>query len=162
VEIGESVHWNYIKDQITEQQWEWLWHDAPDGGIGCGLFRHGHCYKGSFEAMKELDRIGDIVIITHRPKSAIKDTMEWISFNGIPASAVHLMYREEPKSFVKPECGIYVDDKVANCIDLSENTDGLACLWDRAWNRAEQKDLTKEVQIIDSWEKFLTLAKEKA
>jgi uncharacterized HAD superfamily protein len=162
VEIGDSTHWDYIKEQITEQQWAWLWQNDPDGGIGRGLFRHGHCYKGSFEAMKELDQLGDIVVITHRPKAAIKDTMEWISFNGIPASTVHLMYREEPKSSVKPECGIYVDDKAANCIDLNENTNGLVCLWDRPWNRAEQKNLPSEIQIIDSWEKFLELAKEKA
>lgn len=162
VEVGESLHWDYIKEQITESQWLWLWQADEDGGVGRGLFRQGHCYKGSFETLKELSLLGDIVIITHRPKSAIPDTLDWLAFNKIPASTVHLMYREEPKSSVKPECQIYVDDKAENCIDLAENTDGLVCLWSRPWNAGDQKKLPKDIQIIDSWDRFLELAKEQA
>jgi uncharacterized HAD superfamily protein len=162
IEVGESTHWNHILEQTTEEQWKWLWSSEKDGGIGRGLFRHGNCYKGSFEALKVLDEIGDLVIITHRPKAALKDTMDWISYNDIPAPTVHVMYREEPKSSVKPGCDIYVDDKFENVVDLFENTQGLVCLWDRPWNHDGQKHLPKEIQVVESWDQFITLAKEQA
>lgn len=162
LEIGESLHWDYIVERCTDQQWKWLWEADEDGGIGRGLFRHGHCYKGSFEALKELDQLGDIVIITHRPKTALTDTLDWLSFQQVPASTVHVMYREEAKSSVKPECGIYVDDKASNVIDLHENTGGKVVLWNRPWNLAEQKTLSKEIEIINTWNDFIELTKEAA
>lgn len=160
VEVGESTHWDYIKECVTPEQWNWLWADDPDGGVGRGLFRHGHCYKGSFEALKEIDRIGDIVTITHRPKSALDDTLSWLSFNKVATSAVHLLYRSENKSEVRPTCQLYVDDKVANCVDLADNTSGVVCLWDRPWNRSEQWGMSSDIVIIDSWEQFIKIATE--
>lgn len=161
VEIGESKHWDYILECVSEQQWKWLWQADEEGGIGRGLFRYGHCFKGSFEALRELDQLGDIAIITHRPKTAIVDTMDWLSFCKVPASEVHLIYRREPKSSIKPDCDIYVDDKASNCIDLAENTDGLVCLWSRPWNEGKQKNLAKDIAVISSWQEFIDLAKEK-
>lgn len=162
VEVGESQHWSYIEENVTEQQWAWLWQDDEDGGIGRGLFRHGHCYKGSFEALKELDQIGDIVTITHRPKAALNDTLQWLAFHRVPTSAVHLLYREESKSSVQPHCQVYVDDKMENCIDLFENTEGLVCLWDRPWNQHQQKGMPKGIKIVHTWDEFVQLTKEKA
>lgn len=163
IEIGESMYWDHIKEQITQQQWEWLWSSEKGGGVERGLFRHGHCYKGSFETLKELGELGDLVIITHRPKSAILDTMDWLSFHEVRTNEIHMLYREEQKSSISPQCQIYVDDKAANCVDLVENTDGLVCLWDRPWNQQEQKaGLPKNIIVINSWQQFIDLAKEEA
>lgn len=164
IDVGESLHWDHIKDQITEDQWAWLWHHEKElGGVGKGLFLHGNCFPGSFEALKELDTIGDITIITHRPKTAVIDTLRWLATHEVPAPGIHILYREEPKSSVKPECQIYVDDKADNCIDLMENTDGLVCLWARPWNTVDRENgLPEEIQVIDNWQTFIDLAKEQA
>lgn len=160
LDLGESTHWDYLLDHVSPPQWQWLWSPDEDGGIGRGLFRHGHVYKGSFEALRELDQLGDIIIITHRPHSAIDDTMSWLAFNRVPVSTVHVMTDGAPKSSIKPECDLYVDDRASNCIDLAKNTNGTVALWDRPWNRDEQQTLPTDIHIIGSWTQFLELAKE--
>lgn len=155
ISLGESMYWDHIKEQISDEQWAWLWNSEKGGGVERGLFRHGHCYRGSFETLKVLAELGDLVIITHRPKSAVLDTTQWLGFHGVPANEIHMMYRAERKSSIEPQCQIYVDDKVENCIDLRENTDAIVCLWDRPWNQQEQKaGLPQGIHVVNSWAAF--------
>jgi len=156
--LGEVETWDHIRDNITEHQWDWLWTEGMDRG----LFRHGSVYRGGFEAIRELRQIGDIIVITHRPKSALRDTQDWLSFHRVNAPVVHLLFREESKSSVQPQCHLYIDDKIENCIDLAINTDGVVCLWERPWNETERFLLPQSVKIVNNWKDFLTIAKDVA
>lgn len=158
LDLVEPEYWEHIQDQVTPEQWSWLW----DEGVEQGLFRHGGAYPGTFAALDELSALGDITIITHRPQCAVSDTLDWIAFHKIVAPTIHILYREEKKSSVQPFCDIYVDDKVSNCVDLVENTPGLVCLWDRPANKAQQRGLRGDIHIIDTWEQFIELAQDVA
>lgn len=130
--IGQiSTHWDYIAEHVTKEHWNWLWTE----GVRLGLFRHGHLYAGAIQFVRKLAELGDVVIITHRPKQAVNDTLEWLAFQRLPLAGAHLLTNQEPKSSVHPQCDFYIDDKVENCVDLHNNTRGAVALMDRPWNQ---------------------------
>ena len=127
----ESQSWDYVQNKVRPEHWEWLWTE----GVRLGLFRYGHLYPGTIQAVRELAKIGEVVLITHRPKQAVNDTLDWISFQRLPLAGVHLLTNQERKSSVKPECDVYLDDKPENVSDLAAFTDArLIGLMRRPWN----------------------------
>lgn len=126
-----SAHWDHIQEMVVPEHWDWLWTE----GVKLGLFRHGHLFPGTIEAIRKLSELGDVVAITHRPKSAVMDTLAWLAFQDLPLAGLHLLTGQEPKSTVKPECDIYIDDKFLNCVDLANNTNcrAVICMM-RQWS----------------------------
>lgn len=150
----ESLHWDYIQSNVTPQHWTWLWTE----GVRLGLFRHGHLYPGTIKAIRQLAMLGDVVAITHRPKQAVHDTLAWLAYQNLPLAGLHILTNMEPKSTVKPECHVYIDDKVDNCIDLFENTGAkLVALMDRPWN---QDCPDPAVARVQGWQRFVDLVEE--
>jgi uncharacterized HAD superfamily protein len=146
-----QTHWNYIRDNISPEHDKWLWRE----GVRLGLFRHGHLYPGSIEAVRELAAIGEVIIITHRPKQAVCDTLAWLAYQQFPLSGVHLLTNQEPKSSVRPMCNVYLDDKPANCWDLAENTQAqLVALFERPWNVGPQP-WRPGLLRVHSWREFI-------
>lgn len=127
----ESLSWNYIQENVDPLHWKWLWTE----GVRLGLFRHGHLYPGTIQAIRRLADVGDIIIITHRPKAAVVDTMAWLSYQQLPIAGIHVLVNQEPKSTV-PQCDVYIDDKPENCEDLEKNTEGRVWMMNRPWNQA--------------------------
>lgn len=125
---NESTSWDYIQDNVAPEHWRWLWKE----GVQLGLFRHGHLYPGTIKAIRQLAELGDVIAITHRPKSAVPDTMAWLAYQQLPLAGVHILTNQEPKSSVE-KCDIYLDDKPANCIDLND-TGGIVFKMARPWN----------------------------
>lgn len=125
-----STNWGYLKDNIAPEHWSWLWKE----GVQLGLFRHGHLFPGTIEAIRKLSECGDVIAITSRPKQAVHDTMAWLAYQNLPISGLHILTNEEPKSSVLPHCDVYLDDKPENCQDLLENTAGNVFLMTRPWN----------------------------
>jgi uncharacterized HAD superfamily protein len=131
--LGVSTHWDYIKNHVSPRHWKWLW------GAGVeehGLFRHGDCYPGSFEALDQIADAHSIVILTVRPPGATRDTLDWIAFHGIRAREIHLLQSGAKKSSIP--CDIYVDDSLDNVVALTA-AGKRALLWDRPWNRTERR-----------------------
>src|SRR5882672_2461345 len=127
----ECTHWNYIQDNVHADDWKWLWKEA----VRLGLFRHGHLYPGTIKAIRKLAELGDVVVITHRPKQAVTDTLAWLAYQQLPLAGIHVLTDQEPKSSVVPQCDVYLDDKPENCEDLAANTKGRVFMWDRPWNQ---------------------------
>jgi uncharacterized HAD superfamily protein len=129
----ESTHWNYIQQNVAPEHWKWLWTE----GVKAGLFRHGHIIKGAIEGMRTLAADGhDLVIITHRPKAAVTDTLQWLAFCNFPLAGIHIMTGQEPKSMALPHCAVYIDDKPENVYNLANNTGArLVALMDAPWNQ---------------------------
>jgi len=161
----ESETWDHIENEITKDQWKWLW----TKGVERGLFRHGNVYRGSIEALNSLSKFGDNVIITNRSHSANQDTMDWLSFHRIPTTEIHLLNGNEPKSIVQPQCDLYVDDNVDKIIDLYNNTDATnICMWKRKYNQYEEEQdrlyesinpaKGKYLHQIDNWTDVILLA----
>lgn len=153
--------WHYLKESgVSKEHIKWLWKE----GVEQGLFRHGDLYSGTAKAMAELSQLGEIIIITHRPKQAVNDTLAWLTFQKFELSGVYIFSNEEPKSQVK--CDVYLDDKPENCIDLLVNTKGTVALMDRPWNQSygyqkmyECDVLTSCIRRVHDWQEFIDLVK---
>src|SRR6267378_316229 len=50
LKLEDWRYWNQPKDAVKNNDWQWLW----TGGVKDGLFRYGHLYKGTIEAMRAL------------------------------------------------------------------------------------------------------------
>lgn len=129
--LKESPCWTHIPDSVTKDDWRWLWSD----GVTLGLFRFGHIIRGAFDGIRALHDDGhELVAITHRPESAVKDTHDWLDFAGLPFSERHILTNEEPKSTVDGD--VLIDDKIENVIDWIESDPARrAVLFDQPWNR---------------------------
>lgn len=147
-----SLHWDYIMQNVDPAHWKWLWTE----GVRLGLFRHGHLFPGAIQAVRALAELGDVVVITHRPKAAVDDTLAWLAFQQLPLSGVHLLTEQEPKSNVQPRCDVYLDDRPENCTDLGEHTYGSVALMDRPWNQGFE---TPIVHRVHSWPEFVMWVK---
>ncbi len=146
-DLQPSQSWDWIKDHIDRGTWDWLW----TVGIQKGLFRHGNCYRGAFEALRELSKTQDIVLITTRPAEATRDTLAWVAYHEIPAREVHILGEDRKKSSVEV-CDWYVDDNVENANDLA-STGKPVYLWERSWNRWAV--LHEGVERVQSWSTLL-------
>lgn len=81
-----SGSWDHIRERVSQKDWNWLWNH----GVKLGLFRHGHLFTGAIEGVKALAEMGDVVIITHRPKSAVQDTLDWLAYNRFQIGRAHV------------------------------------------------------------------------
>lgn len=149
LELGESTSWNYLQDNVTEKQWKWLW----TTGIERGLFRYGSLFKGARRFVDRLYEEGhDIVIITSRPEEALEDTMDWFSYQKLPAMEYHIIGHEAKKSDIK--CDVYLDDSPRVLKDIVENRrSALMLLMDRPWNQEEH--IAKSLRQSDQWYRVL-------
>jgi uncharacterized HAD superfamily protein len=148
----ESQGWDWIKDQVAPKHWQWLWTE----GIQEGLFRYGNLYPGTIEAIRDLATLGDVVLITQRPKQAVPDTLAWLSMLNLPISGLHFLTAGENKASVRPQCDVYLDDRPDNVIDLRAGTNATrVCLMARPWNR--NVPLTNGITEVHSWNQFVAL-----
>jgi len=152
LKLEDWTYWNQPKDVVKNNDWQWLW----TGGVKLGLFRYGHLYKGAIEGVRALNEIGDVIIITHRPRHAITDTLDWVAYLKLPITEVHVLSDGQPKSGVKAD--VYVDDKADNIADYLANTDGLPLLWSRFWNA----DAGFAERRVESWAEVIEIARQAA
>jgi len=128
----DVVEWDFIPRMVGREDYAWLF--DPQGGIKEGLFRYGHIVKNAIEALSQLRQAGhELVIITHRPKVAVQDTVDWLSYCRFRPAAIHILSDEQPKKTV--ECDLYIDDKPQTIADVMVNTGAHAIVFDRPWNR---------------------------
>jgi len=148
-----SRYWAFTKDYLAQQglpeAWNWLWTE----GVKRGLFRHGNLISGAAKGVNDLAAYGDIVVITARPRTAGPDTLGWLSWHGLPTYEVHILGPHQKKSDVLPYCDLYIDDSMANCFDLQDNTTGKVLCWSRPWN-AGAEGLTR----VQNWEECVEWA----
>jgi len=131
----ESRSWDYIMEAVTPDDWKWLWSEAIDQG----LYRYGNVVKGAIEGVQELNELGDVIVITHRPKTAVHDTLVWLStmFDKAPLSGLVIQsHKGQRKSDVRPQPDVYIDDAIHNAEDILENTDKRIIVYDQPWNQS--------------------------
>jgi len=148
----ESQGWDWIEEQVAPEDWRWLWTE----GIRLGLFRYGHLYPGTVQAIRRLAEIGEVVLITHRPKEAVTDTLAWLSLLNLPVSGLHLLTNAELKSSVHPQCHVYLDDKPENFVDFRDRTNArLVVLMRRPWNAHFDAGWTNRTSVVQDWAGFV-------
>lgn len=107
----------------------WKWAQDHDGH---SLFRHLDTYPGAVEALWELTRKRQqVVIITTKPFWAIHDTFAWLAQHRIPTREVHIV---EDKW--KVSCDVYLDDGPHVIASLVKNRpEATVCRYVRPWNQ---------------------------
>ena len=108
----QTDDWNWLQGQVSNNDWQWLW----SGGVKEGLFRYGSLIKGAAEGVKELAKLGKIVVVTSRPTTAINDTLEWLAFMKWPVSEIHILGHDSNKANIKVD--VAIDDGPKNIVDF--------------------------------------------
>lgn len=130
-----SAHWDAILGIVPTEDWKWLWSE----GITQGLFRYGHGEPGFIEGAQALAELGDVILVTSRPKSATNDTLAWahLMLNKVPLAGIRILSHSEPKSTVDPAPNLFIDDAIHNVDDIVDNTRShvRAILFDQPWNQ---------------------------
>lgn len=149
IDVPVPNRWDGVKEAAGREAWRWLWNN---GIKHHGLFRHGHLYKGSVEALKELARLGDVVIVTSRPNLAKLDTMDFLRYHQIPLSELNFVAQKS-----QIPCDIYYDDSPEVVDDLLRNTESLVCLQARPWNGGYKppKGHAERYCLVGGWPGFV-------
>ena len=128
----EDLEWDHSVWNCGRPDSDWRWLNEPEQVNR--VYRHAHLFGGAIEFVDELAKLGDVVIITKRPRAAVNVTMEWLLFNRLPFSEVHVL-ADVPKSSVRPVCDAYIDDSPEVCGELHGATNARIILQDRPWNQ---------------------------
>lgn len=107
----QTSSWGWLQTQVSNNDWLWLW----SAGVREGLFRYGSLYKGAAEGVKELAKMGKLVVVTSRPTTAIQDTLDWLSFMRFPIAELHILSHGQNKADIKPD--VAIDDGPQNVAD---------------------------------------------
>jgi 5'(3')-deoxyribonucleotidase len=110
----QTSSWGWLQAQVKNNDWQWLW----SGGVKEGLFRYGSLIKGAAEGVKELAKMGKIVVVTSRPTNAVQDTLDWLSFMKFPVSELHILSHGQNKAAIKPD--VAIDDGPHNIKDYTD------------------------------------------
>jgi 5'(3')-deoxyribonucleotidase len=129
----ESQDWDWIRTHSPGQDWKWLWTE----GTKAGAYRYGHVVSGAIEGVQELTKIGDVIVITARPRDAVNDTLAWLGtfFDKSPLAGVVIQSDGQKKSEAVPGLNVMIDDGPHNIMDILENTKADAILFSQPWNQ---------------------------
>lgn len=127
-----SLNYNSIQDMVSPADWDWLW----SGAIEDGLYRYGHVEQGAMAGAKALSNLGDLVVITSRPKAAVNDTIHWLStmFVQIPLAGIVIQSNGQRKSEVHPTPNVYVEDMPHVADDILDHTGSTVVMPVQPWN----------------------------
>jgi len=116
--ITEWNRWDWQEGYGKKEDHEWMWTQ----GVKQGLFRYGHTLKDAISGLQRLQSDGhELYVVTHRPKEAVHDTLDWLSFlqnDYLTFSGVALLSNGENKASV--DADILIDDKTENLFDWNE------------------------------------------
>lgn len=120
--------WNWQYQYLTDVEAKWMATEAVD----LGLFRYGHVMKGAIIAVRELAQQHELIVVTHRPKNAVKDTLAWLTYVDLPFVGVNILSGRTPKTSVPWD--LLIDDKPDN-LDDAIGHNRAAVLFDQPWNK---------------------------
>jgi 5'(3')-deoxyribonucleotidase len=106
IRAEDWLTWDYPEEVLTTQEelW-WMDNEAPK----LGLYRYGHIMKGAIIGIRKLAEKHDVIVITHRPRSAVADTLAWLVYANLPLSGVHILSDGQAKTSV--EYDLLIDDR---------------------------------------------------
>ena len=124
--------WDWFKDELHPEAWNWIWRG------GCqGIFENIRPYPGAIKFVDDLAHLGDIIVMTSRPKIVWDTTRRWWNLHFEPSTPAgfNFFYSGQGKHNVQVDVLIEDNPEYAaeyGLWDKNENTKIL--LLDRAWN----------------------------
>ena len=133
-----STSYSSIEQIVSPADWEWLW----TGAITDGLYRYGHVVRGAVEGVRALANLGDVMVVTSRPKAAVNDTIAWLHlmFNQVSLSGIVIQSNGQRKSEVHPTPNVYIDDMPHIADDILSNTESSLIMLTQSWNEWYERD----------------------
>lgn len=142
LELTESPYWNYLNDNTTKAQMDWLWdsHFTYPAGLDAppvtfrGVFAYGPAYPEAAKALREIRSLGHkIALITSMPNEAISERVNWLRTAGMVFDEFHTTHAKDKS---KVACDVYIEDSAENITRIAEERPHAGVyLVDRAWNR---------------------------
>ena len=139
VDLPASSHYSAIRDAVGPELWAWLF----DAGVTkFGLFAGGPILPDAAIVLPEIALTHDVVVLTRRPRNAVRDTHDWLFRHLVYPSELVIFHDVAGLGGVGPEarakgdvpCDWYVDDSPAEVEDL-ERRRKRVFLMDRPWNQ---------------------------
>ena len=137
IDLPVSTDYDMIRQRIGRERWDWLF---DDGVSKFGLFSGGPILKDAAIILPEIALTHDVVVLTRRPRSAIRDTYDWLHRHMIHPSELVILHDVPGKgdaitrAKADVECDWYVDDSPAEVEDLDRRGKDVY-LMDRPWNQ---------------------------
>jgi hypothetical protein len=128
IEVRESTRWDEIKEYVSADSWQWLWNEGVRDA-----FNFAPTYPGVPAALREIQTMMDMVIITHRPRNVIDITLRRLAELRLQPVAVHHIQGQD-KSLISPDCVAYIDDKPSNVTALAGAHDVPVFMPRKPWN----------------------------
>jgi 5'(3')-deoxyribonucleotidase len=121
--------WNHQTEFLTPEQESWMWTEA----VQLGLYRYGHVIKGGIVGVRELKAAGhSLELVTHRPVSAVQDTLDWLSYVRLPFDEVRILSNGESKTTI--DADVLIDDKPDNVLEWVKSGRH-AIKFEQPWNK---------------------------
>lgn len=138
---GPWTRWNYLKECVEPEAWEWLWSAEGHADVFGQVER---VYPGAVDAVNVILKAGHRVhFVTHRnPRRAAIYTAAFlhVHFGGHPWAGVHVVQNAVAKRTLA-RWDVFVDDKPDTVWDFVANTDAQVFSPVRPWNVDELGDL---------------------
>lgn len=143
--------WDWFKDNLPSEAWQWIWRG------GCrAIFENAKPLPGARRFIFDLDNLGDIVVMTARPKIAWSLTRQWWDqhFSPVFPSGFNFFYSGLEKH--KVQVDVLIEDNAEYAIHYAEwdkNGNARVFLLDRAWNAGYNSYI---VERMPNYEAILT------
>lgn len=129
--LGEHETWDYLKDRMPPDQWEWIWSaNAADYGI----WDEGDPYPNAVDVINTLAQTHEVHFCTHRnPVWCSVPTSRWLQQHFRGYKGVHVLANTISKADVYA-WDVFIDDKPDTVRELRNRQIKTLCP-DRLWNK---------------------------
>lgn len=133
-DIGDHLHWDHLKDFLTEDQWHWVWSKhAAEKVFGQSLW-----YPHSREVINRLIKRGvEVHFVTHRnPRNTAEVTARYICESFPRYHGIHVIDNSIEKSSIVNglNADAVIEDKPSVIDDLLWKTGAKVLVPVRPWN----------------------------
>jgi 5'(3')-deoxyribonucleotidase len=107
--------------------------------------------EGSISAVRDLSQAGhELFIITHRPRSTLDSTCEWLKEHGIYQYVDNILRVTGPK--VEGSADVLIDDNATNIFDFV-HYGGHGILFSQPWNQSAVDQIVEDEQmsVAEDW-----------
>lgn len=151
--------WDWFKENLSSDDWMWIWRG------GCeGIFAGALPLQGAREFVAEASTLGDIIIMTSRPRIVRGTTYRWWASHGMePAHPSGWNFFDSGFHKHKVQVDVLIEDNAEYAEDYvmyDKNEGSMAILIDRPWN-ARYTNLSWDVERAYSYDQALHLLKER-
>lgn len=155
----EPDHWDWFENNLKKEDWDWLWRG------GCfQIFSDAPPYGGAEQFVNQLEDLGDVIVVTSRPRIAKDATYIWWN-RHMETLPMGFNFFSSGFQKYKVNVDVLIEDNYENSIAYIDKTYmniPQVFLLDRPWNRAYdvKSEGYLELTRVHSYDEIITNIKE--